>query len=35
MDVSKMKKNGFEPTIELEQGIIEMIKIYKIIKNHI
>jgi len=35
MDVSKMKKNGFEPTIELEQGIIEMIKIYKQIKNDI
>ena len=29
MDVTKMKKNGFSPKISLNDGIIEMIKIYK------
>jgi GDP-L-fucose synthase len=33
MDVGKMKKYGFEPTIDLEKGIKEMITIYKKIKT--
>ncbi len=35
MDVSKMIKNGFQPTIDLEKGIIDMITIYKTIKSKI
>ena len=34
MDVSKMKTNGFEPTIDLERGIEEMITIYNNIKSN-
>ena len=33
MDVSKMNQHGFEPSIMLEDGIIEMINIYNNIKN--
>lgn len=32
MDVSKMKEMGFQPKITLEEGIIEMIDIYKKLK---
>jgi GDP-L-fucose synthase len=35
MDISNMKKLGFEPTIGLETGIREMIAIYNKIKNTI
>jgi GDP-L-fucose synthase len=35
MDVSRMKTLGFEPLISLEQGIEEMIQIYKSIKTNI
>jgi len=33
MDVSRMKDLGFEPQISLEQGVDEMIQIYKTIKT--
>jgi GDP-L-fucose synthase len=33
MDVSRMKDLGFEPQISLEQGVEEMIQIYKTIKT--
>jgi GDP-L-fucose synthase len=33
MDVSRMKELGFEPEISLEQGVEEMIQIYKTIKT--
>jgi GDP-L-fucose synthase len=35
MDVSRMKALGFEPSISLEQGIEQMISIYKNLKNNI
>jgi GDP-L-fucose synthase len=35
MDVSRMKELGFEPSISLEQGIEQMISIYKNLKNNI
>jgi len=35
MDVSRMQKLGFEPLISLEDGIEEMIKIYKSLKNNV
>lgn len=35
MDVSKMNQHGFQPTIRLEDGIIEMINIYNNLKNKV
>jgi GDP-L-fucose synthase len=35
MDVSRMKALGFEPSISLQQGIEEMIQIYKNLKNNL
>ena len=35
MDVSRMKALGFEPSIDLTQGIEQMIAIYKNLKNNI
>jgi GDP-L-fucose synthase len=35
MDVSRMKALGFEPSISLEQGIEQMIQIYKNLKNNL
>lgn len=35
MDVSRMKALGFEPSIALEQGVDQMIEIYKTLKTNI
>ena len=35
MDVSRMKELGFEPSITLEQGVDQMIEIYKTLKTNI
>jgi GDP-L-fucose synthase len=35
MDVSRMKALGFEPSISLEQGVDQMIEIYKTLKTNI
>jgi GDP-L-fucose synthase len=35
MDVSRMKALGFEPSISLDQGIEQMIQIYKNLKNNL
>lgn len=35
MDVSRMKALGFEPSITLEQGVDQMIEIYKTLKTNI
>jgi nucleoside-diphosphate-sugar epimerase len=35
MDVSKQKEIGFEPHITLEQGVDQMIAIYKTLKTNV